>query len=164
MRLIEKIEAADEETQVDFMTDMDAAMTGRSKEEILEDFRRAKEAAEEDPDGEDDPGADDVAGARDAVAEGDGAGDPKEEDGSKPEKACAPVPGLERALRGGRDRQDPPAEFWELTTALGAPHRAGGISCEGSDWRSPTKSWLFVGVLSEVVLVVLAIASLADRL
>jgi hypothetical protein len=63
MRLIEKVEAADEETQVDFMAATDAAMTGRSKKEILEDFRRAREAAEEDPDGEGDPDADDEAGA-----------------------------------------------------------------------------------------------------
>jgi hypothetical protein len=55
VRLIEKVEASDEETQVDFMAAMDAAMTGRSKKEILEDFRRAREAAEEDPDGEGTP-------------------------------------------------------------------------------------------------------------
>ncbi len=106
MRLIEKVEAADEETQVDFLAAMDAAMTGRSKKEILEDYRRAKKEAEENFDGDEDLDAEDG----DVQNEGDGAGSQKRKATRNPRRlrggARAPVQGLGRVTRGGRDRRD----------------------------------------------------------
>lgn len=78
LRLLEKVEEADEETQLDFMAALDAAMTGRKKGEVLAEYEKAKAEVEE---GEDVP-ADEEEG--EAGDEADGApGRPKGPEPSK---------------------------------------------------------------------------------
>jgi hypothetical protein len=71
MRLLERVEEADEDEQIDFTAAMHAAMTGRPKKEVLEDFRRAEREAEgEEPD-EDEEEAEQDGDPKDPEPEGD---------------------------------------------------------------------------------------------
>lgn len=64
MRLLETVEAADEEEQTDFTAAMHAALTGRSKKQVLEDFRRIEAGEElEEPEEEEEEAGDPKAEA-----------------------------------------------------------------------------------------------------